>query len=771
MPLSPAGSGSKKRWGAAFIRPFVVAALMLAPAWSARLGAQEVDCDNKGDKRVRSLKFVGNTAFSSDQLSAIVLTTPSSFWRRYFHWFFGVGAERCLPDVGLEPDVDNLTQFYKNDGYYDTKVETAVVPVGTDVVDVSFKINEGQPLVLDSLQIAGLDSVAGRDEILKDLRLKVGRRFGDVAMYADEDSIVARLRNAGYPGATVFPARSVNKAAHRAKVELSVIPGVIAKFGTVAVKSLNRDNGPAEIDSAVVLRLLGFKSGDQYSVRAMSDAQRNLYNLGVYRHVGIDVDTVARHGDSIADVTVDLREDYMRQLDVDEGWATLDCFRVNGQYTDKNFLDNAQRVELTGRLSKLGFGRPTDIQGIRNFCRHELDADSIGSSKLNYYAGATLRRPTLFGSHWVPSYSAYTERRGQYLSFLRTTYLGLEASATRDIGVNMPLRGAYTFEFGQTTAEPAVLCFVFSRCLAASLADAQRKTRLAVISTSLRRVHTDNAVDPTSGYVLGGELRGSAPFLYSDAQLTFGKATMDGSWYHRLVSRTVFAARVRGGFVQSSNAADALLPPQERLYAGGATSVRGFGQNELGPIVYLLDSAQFKIDTLTDSTFNYVAKKGARASRTSPVGGSVLAVINAELRIHDPFFPELLEYVPFIDAGQVWTRQVAGKGLNREALAVTPGIGVRLFSPIGPIQMNAGYNPNRSRTGPAFFPTPVDPTSLRAPLICVTAPGETPVTVKKNSKTGLLEQDIAACPATFVPTRSSSFFSRFILTLSIGTDF
>ena len=753
---------------AALVRPLVVASLLLLAAFPATMRAQEVDCDEAGEKRVRALQFVGNTTFAGDQLSTIVFTTPSSFTRRYFHWFFGAGADRCLPNIGLGQDVLNLAQFYKNDGYYDTKVDTAVTPVSAGVVDVAFKIDEGQPIILDTLQILGLDSVAHRDEILKGLQLKVGGRFGNIAMYADEDSIVRRLRNAGYPRATVFPAFSVNKAGHRAVVELTVVPGALAKFGTIAVTSVAREGGRGEIDSSVVLHLLGFKTGDRYSDIAMTEAKRNMYNLGVYRHVGIDVDSTSPRGDSVADVTVDLREDFLHHFDHDEGWATLDCFRVNAQYTDMNFLNNAQRIELTGRVSKIGFGRPTDVRGLRNFCRHELDADSIGSSKLNYYTGATLRRPTLFGSHWVPAYSAYTERRGQYLSFLRTTYLGLEASATRDIGEGMPLRGAYTFEFGQTQAEPAVLCAVFSRCTVESLADAQRKSRLAVLSASLRRIRTDDAVDPTAGYIVGAELRGGAPFIYSDRQLTFGKATVEGSWYRRFMSRAVFAARARGGFIQSSSAADALLPPQERLYAGGANSVRGFGQNELGPIVYLLDATQFtktpgKADTTTTV---YVAIPGARANRTSPVGGNVLLVLTAEVRIRDPFFPALFEYVPFIDGGQVWTRQVGGKNLNREALAVTPGLGLRVFSPIGPIQMNAGYNPNRSRPGPAYFPTPINASSSRAPLICVTSPGDTPVPVKNGN-----EQDIAACPATFVPARSPGFFSRFVLTLSIGTDF
>ena len=62
-----------------------------------------------------------------------------------------------------------------------------------------------------------------------------------------------------------------------------------------------------------------------------------------------------------------------------------------------------------------------------------LEKDTA-SSVLNYYAGATLRRPTLFGTHWVPSYSAYTERSGEYQAYLRTTYLGGEAAATRDLG-------------------------------------------------------------------------------------------------------------------------------------------------------------------------------------------------------------------------------------------------------------------------------------------------------------------------------------------------
>jgi outer membrane protein assembly factor BamA len=530
-------------------------------------------------------------------------------------------------------------------------------------------------------------------------------------------------------------------------------------------------NKPAEIDSAVVLRLLGFGPHDWYSDRALSDAQRSLYNIGAYRHVGIALDTTAQHGDSVADVLIDLREDFMRQIDSEEGWATLDCLRVNAQYTDKNFLDAAHHLELTGRVSKLGYGEPTSSRVTRNLCyRSLLDQDSVASSKLNYYVGATVREPTLFGTHWVPSYSLYTERRGEWKAYLRSTEVGGQFSATRNVGIRMPFRVGYTFEVGRTQAEPALLCAQFLRCDLQSQAEVQKRLPLAVASASLQRIRTDNPVEPTRGYVVGGEIRGSAPAIGSDRSLQFLKGTVDGSWYHKVHSRVVFAGRLRGGIIgggASHDSAAKLPPPQERLYAGGATSVRGFQQNELGPLVYLISRDNLDSVQVTDTSFAFVTQPGTRAFRSIPVGGNLLFVANAELRVRDPFFPALLEYVPFLDAGAV--QQVGAHNLRPSNLSYTPGLGIRVFSPIGPIQLNAGYNPYGGRAGTAYFASPVNSLTNKAPLVCVTAPGEplVPIVVKN----GQLVQNSAACPSTFRPALSSGFFRHLTFTLSIGADF
>ena len=739
----------------------VLALLSTLPAIPAVAYAQDVACD-AGRKEVQRLRFQGNRTFGDDELSARVLTTPSSFAKRYLRV---IGTPRCYPSDGLGPDVRSLVLFYKNNGFYDAKVDTVVREMGPNRVGVTFHIAEGAPILIDSLAITGLDSVRERNEILAHPLLTIRGRFSPLSMLTDIDTIVTRLRNSGYVHAAIYPAYVVRLQDRRATVALDVVPGARARVGVISVQSVNVGGGRAQIDSAVVLRILGFRTGDWYSDEALLDAQRNLYQLGAYRHVGIALDTTWQHGDTLADVTVDLREDYMREIDEQEGWATLDCFRVNAQYTDKNFLNEAHHLDVTGRVSKIGWAAPTNWKVSRqSLCyRPLLDADSISSSTLNYYIGATLREPTLFGSHWVPSYSLFSERHGEYKAYLRRTDLGGEAAATRTIGMGMPLRFAYTLEYGQTLAQPTTLCLVFSRCDRPSQDVVQRRLRLAIASASLQRIRTDNPVAPSTGTAVAGELRFAEPWVGSDASLKFVKGTFDGSFYYPLRSQAVLATRLRLGAIGGST----LPPPEERLYAGGATSVRGFQQNELGSVVYLLDANAIHVDTLNDSTFAYSVLPGKRAQRTIPVGGNQLVVTNVELRVRDPFFPNLLQYVLFTDAGEVWSRQPGVKNLGFTGLEVTPGVGIRVFSPVGPINVNAGYNQYGSRSAQAYFP---DKTGNQ-PLICVSGEGTTPILVRKMTATNELVQDAVECPATFSPARSSNFFKKLTLTISIGTGF
>jgi len=121
---------------------FALAALIAFFLPAAAVRAQDVECDQPNEREVRSLRFEGNSTFDDSQLSAIVITTPSSFARRYFRV---VGTKRSYPSDGLAQDVTNLKAFYEINGFFDTRVDTVVTPASASSVRVTFRINEGPP--------------------------------------------------------------------------------------------------------------------------------------------------------------------------------------------------------------------------------------------------------------------------------------------------------------------------------------------------------------------------------------------------------------------------------------------------------------------------------------------------------------------------------------------------------------------------------------------------------------------------------------------------
>ena len=262
---------------------------------------------------------------------------------------------------------------------------------------------------------------------------------------------------------------------------LLILPGRRRYIGEIRVTVAPYDRcGTQQISSARVREpCCGIRScGEACSDDRLVIAQRNLYQLGAYRHVDVRViaDSLQPKNDSLIGLAVDLREDAMREITTQYGWATLDCAHTQAQYTDRNFLGLARRLELTGQLSKLGYGYPLASEFTRQLCDQSLLNKDPFSDTTNYSISAALREPVQFGGGWSESYSLYRERRSEFQAYLRTTLIGGEVAATKDVSANGVLRLAYNLEYGRTQAQPALLCAVFSRC------DQQSQDQLSLVS-------------------------------------------------------------------------------------------------------------------------------------------------------------------------------------------------------------------------------------------------------------------------------------------------
>jgi outer membrane protein assembly factor BamA len=754
---------------AATIALFATAVGIAVPA---TVRGQDVACD-QGDREVRGLEFEGNRTLPDDDLRIRVSTTPSDFRYRVFR----LGTRRCLGPNQLARDVIGLTRYYRDRGFHRVQVDTAVQSLGPTRIRVTFRIQEGPPTILQAYDVTGLNAVADSGDIMRRLRLRVGDRW-DLGLYQmDQDSIVARLRNSGYFRASVVPAFDREDSTLSARASIQVIPGSQAHFGdAVFVVDTLPDRG-RQISDDVVRKVMGIRPGQLYSDRAVIDAQRNLFQLGVYRHLEVAPDSALSTDTSVV-LRVILTEDFMRQLDGEFGYATLDCGRIRMQYTDRNIFGTARRLELTGQATKIGFGTPLSNSLSEDICTglaKLLGSSDLGedqfSKQLHYFTGATYRQPRLLGTRWVPTMSVYSERRGEFKAYLRSTQVGADVAATRDVADRTSLRVGYTIEYGRTDAQDAALCALFNRCDEASRDVVSRLATLGVASASLARIRTDNVVSPTRGTAVRAELRTSASkVLGTDADFFFNKGTGDVAYYFPLSRRSVVALRMRGGTVLGRRLRltdpTSLIPTQERLYAGGPTSVRGFQQNELGKVVYIarstsVDSLVIPATATEPTTFQYfVTDSLASPDRTVPLGGNSLFVVNAELRVRLPFLlPDLLQFTPFLDGGNVWTRTVGGT----ERIKWTPGLGVRAQTFIGPVQLNVGYNDYQREKGPIYFNPNV------ATLACA-SPGNN-ITYSREPD-GQLRQVSGPPECTnYSPPGRNSFRKKLTFTVSIGSDF
>ena len=120
--------------------------------------------------------------------------------------------------------------------------------------------------------------------------------------------------------------------------------------------------------------------------------------------------------------------------------------------------------------------------------------------------------------------------------------------------------------------------------------------------------------------------------------------------------------------------------------------MRGFARNELGPVVYVVPGEDIVGDTIPDDRVRVV-----------PTGGNTLVVANAEIRLPSPVLGDQFRFAAFVDAGSLWQR--GGAAALSAAVRITPGVGIRATTPLGPARLDVAYNPYELERGTLFRTT------------------------------------------------------------------
>jgi outer membrane protein insertion porin family len=643
---------------------------------------------------VRQLKFEGNRAISDEVLASAISTTNSSWFARsfFFRWL-GLGEKRYFDEQEFRRDVVRIEVLYRRSGYPRVLVDTLVRRTPENVF-ITFRIKEGEPIRVTSFQVIGLDSLPQglRQLAVVDLPLQQGDPFNRYEMQATADTITRRLRDRGYPTARVYSSFEANKERLTASVTLEVAPGHRAVIGRIEVVGTKR------VEPDMVRNLLFARPGRRYSQDELFQSQRNLYQSDLFRFATVNIDSAKfQPGADSVPLLVQVNEAKRRRIRSAIGYGTEDCFRGSAGWTSRNFLGSGGRIlDLTSRVSKVGVGEPVDW-GLRNSICTASKHDTIGSAKANFNLGASIRRPAFLSPNNTISVSVFTEQRSEFNVYLRretgsTITLRRETPRRR-----LPLSLAYTLSYGHTEATAVSFCASFNACTP-DVVDLLKQNRvLATITANASIPRTNNPIDPSRGSQKSVELTVSSKLLGSASFQQFTRLVADAAWYRPVARDVVLSWRVRGGAIfaprvdvatQSGN----FIPPEQRFYAGGPNDVRGFDRNELGPVVYVVSKAHL-------DSVGGIAKANRDSIQVAATGGNTLAVGNVELRVPSPVLSSRLRLAAFIDAGGVWQRGSGGTGA---VIRVTPGVGIRINTPLGPARLDIAYNPYKLQSGTLF---------------------------------------------------------------------
>lgn len=667
-----------------------------------------------GLQEVTSLRFQGNREFSDQVLANSIITRETECRSFLFQLipFCLAGA-----DFSLDPHFLNEREFrrdharvrlwYYQRGFRETVVDTILDRSREDEVRITFRIQEGEPIRVTEVGFQGLEEVAD-SSIVQDLPIRVGEPFSLVALDASQDSLEARFRNSGYAHVDVLRRAFIpREAPYEAQVTFELYPGPLTRFGPLTVDLLPMiEGGEVSVDEAVVRRMLPFREGDVYQENLRYAGQRNLYNLDLFRFVEVQEDEVqdeVQALDSVLPLTIQVQEDHVHRVRTGGGLSTAECFNVEARWSSLNFFGGARRLQLTGRLSNIGAKSSSS-----SILCPEVEEGGEEYQKLMGLVSLEFTQPWLFSPRNSVAASLFLERRSVPQAFVREA-IGMNLGVTRTLDVSTHLGVSLRPEYSSLSAAEVFFCSAYLICSPDEIKFLQDPNTLSPVALSFSHDRRNQALSPTRGYSAAVDLEYAGAFTGSDFRYT--RVLSDATVHTQSRSGLVVGARLRGGWVSRGGfhgsgrdgASPGIIHPEKRLYAGGANSVRGFGQNLLGPKVLYLDdvSKLYDPDTGPCST-GEVEDLSCDAGELnderffpSPTGGTRLLEGSLELRF--PLAWQLWEGATFVDFGQVWDDEANPRLRDLE---FTPGLGVRFFSPIGPIRVDLGYRFGRGQELP-----------------------------------------------------------------------
>lgn len=556
---------------------------------------------------IDKLKIKGNGHFQDFKLKEQIIMSSHSWLSDKIFKKDPVYFSQKLYDE----DIDRIRVFYQKEGYLNIDFKKPLLSQNKKgELEVTIFIIENAPVYISNIEVvvdsfSVLSDVLNKKEI-KNLELKseafVGKIFRDEAVNQDQKLLAEVFYDKGFAYTSVHSEIEVDTAKNEASVKWLVNRGPLSYFGETTV------DGNERVPEKNILHQLNYKKGEIWSKRKIDDTQKQIYNQGNYRVASVKTQLSAAKADTLP-VRIHIQEAPRWTTRFGAGYGSEDKFRTFADIQYLSFLTHTGRLNFYAKYSRL---EPYNIYFKFSQPSFLLPFNTL---VLNPF----VQRQN------EPGYKL--DKWGYNITFLQNFSKKLNTS----IG--------YVFEDVNMDTS-----FVAKPINVTSSESIYRK---AGIEFGAVYNNSEPILDPIHGYALSFNFKTND--LLFERQMPFFRILAEYKSYWGLRKGTVLALKLKMGGIQRTDDQD-FIPVEERFFAGGSYSVRGWGRSELGP----------------------------KDVNGKPVGGNSLMEGSAELRFD---LGKLLKFSVFGDFGNVWEQSFS---YHINDLHYSAGVGIRVKTPIGP---------------------------------------------------------------------------------------
>ncbi len=532
-------------------------------------------------------------------------------------------------------DADRFATVLDSFGYYGNAVRISVagrdiadpdLPAALDATAAGTEVPVAVALTLGPLFHLGHVDLTGDlpDAARTGFALKPGAPAVAADVIAARDKLLASLRGSGHALAKVAdPVATLHPGQQTLDIAIAVQAGPRVALGPIAIDGLERTN------QDFVRRRLQLHPGEMFDPARIEAARQDLAAVGAFSSVRIDA-ADALDADGTLPMDVKISERKLRNISLSAAWSTDLGGNASAVWTHRNLFGNAEQLTLSATTTNLG---------------------GTASRAPGYRVAADLALP-----NW--------QRRDQTLAFNVAGFdETLEAYARRGVQAGTTLSRKLTQQVTASVGLELIETHIVQE-------DTGRDYLLLQVPLALAYDTTNGVLDPVRGVKAKLSVTPTRSLLQPGANFVIAQAS--GSTYVDVgalvagtAGRSVVAARALVGSVQG--ASTFAIPPDQRFYAGGGGSVRGFRFQSVGP--------QF--------------------ADGNPVGGTAVDVGSVELRQR---FGESYGAVAFVDAGQIGSSGLPFGG----PVHVGAGLGARYYTSFGPVRLDFAVPVTREQGGDKF---------------------------------------------------------------------